>query len=413
MSLRRLAPVLALALASASFPLAREADAAVVVRGAQATLTWAPAPGDVVEYGIWGVPEGGIAASAPTQRVAATMATVTGTLGSTVTIRVAAYYAGDVLGPFSPDSAPIAFRAPGALPYDLDGNGTVDRVYRDDQTGALLAFLVDGETSFGGAVLDRGAHPGLEIAGSADFDGDGMADLVASDPTTGHAELWTMNGTQIRARTAIADLGPGWYARAIGDANADGTTRLLWRDTNTGETQLWSMQAAQVMAQAPLLPLGERWSVWASCDLDGNGFRDVVWLDTTRNFARAWLLADGDAADEIEITHVGEGWELRACGDVDGDGRDVLVWQRHARLRMWKLLPSQDGGVEASLRPGEAPKRVDLAQAGDFDGDGDADLLYTRDLDALSLTCTNVGGTFQCNGLSPFATSGSWQIASW
>jgi len=411
MSLRSI--ILALALASAASLSPATAQAAIVVRANQATLSWTAAPGTVVDYGVWIVPSGSSASSAPTFRVPGTTATIPGTFGTTVTVRVAAYYAGDVLGPFSPDSQPIHFRAPAALPYDLDGNGTVDRVFREEQSGELLAFLVDGAVSHSPAVLDRGANPNLHVSGSADFDGDGKADLIAADETTGGAELWLMDGTQVRSRATIASLGAGWYARALGDENLDGTHRLLWRNLTTGETQIWSMNNAQVLAQAPLLPLSPEWRVWATCDLDGDGFRDVTFVDASRNRALAWLLGDGDVADEISVAHPGEGWSLQACGDFENDGREALVWQRNSHLRFWEVASTSDPTVEATLRPGTAPKRVELGQAGDFDGDGDADLLYTRPLDAVALTCTNDASTFTCNALGSFAGTGSWQISSW
>ena len=404
-----LAFVLGLAVASAFATRAQ----AVVVSQPSADIAWSAAPGDVVDYGVWVVPEGATPPAAPTLRVAATNATILGTFGTTVRVRVAAYYAGDVVGPFSPDSEPIRFRAPAPAPYDLDGDGIVDRVLREEESGELMAMLVDGLATRAVTTLDRGAQPDLQVSGSADFDGDGLADLVAWDPMLGAAELWTMNGTQVQSRAAIATLGMGWYARALGDANADGTTRLLWRDLKSGEVQLWSMDGAQVVSQAAMLPLDPAWRLWASCDLDANGYRDLVWVDPARLRARVWLLDDGDSADEYALPHPGKRWFPQACGDVDGDGREVLVWQRNADLKLWKLASLGTNEAYGTLREQRGPRRVDLAQAGDFDADGDADLLYLRPQDAVSLTCFTESAGFACDRMRLFSSSGSWQISSW
>ncbi|MNF10630.1 hypothetical protein D3C80_2116290 [compost metagenome] len=69
--------------------------------------------------------------------------------------------------------------------------------------------------------------------------------------------LWTLNGTSVTAVTAVGDPGSlDWQLAGAADFTGDGQTDILWRSQSTGALSLWSMngttvQSAQMLGTAP------------------------------------------------------------------------------------------------------------------------------------------------------------------
>ena len=81
-----------------------------------------------------------------------------------------------------------------------------------------------------------------KIMAAADFDNDGMADLLWRNSVTGENSIWLMNGTNRISTVAldtVQDL--NWMIVGAADFNRDGKLELLWSNPATGESALWYM----------------------------------------------------------------------------------------------------------------------------------------------------------------------------
>lgn len=388
---------------------------ASVVYVTQAEFSWTAAAGSVVDYGVWVVPDGGTPGSTPSFRVSTPSALVPGQFGQAVYVVVAAYYAGDVLGPFSAPSETLYFRAPIPAPFDANGDGRVDRILRDQLNGDLRLQLVDGHSILSDTYILTANAQHLRVSGSVDFDGDGNSDIVMSNGISDVAEVWLLDGDVVREKLPIATPGTGWGARATGDVDADGTVRLFLHDTTTGDTQLWSMRNGQAVAQLPLLNMPSNWDLLANCDIDGNGFRDFVWVDQDATAARVWLFDANGGVDEIDLDHPGNRWWLSACGDFERDGADSIVWQAGPKLRFWSFDNIDSSGTKARGRTRgiKLSRRLWAAQAGDFDADGDADLVFVASsFDSLTTRLFEADAVVSESQLD-IAEPGRWTVSSW
>jgi hypothetical protein len=83
-----------------------------------------------------------------------------------------------------------------------------------------------------------------------DFNGDGRADILWHNATTGENYLFPMNGTAVLAGEGAIRAMPSvnWNVAAVGDFNGDGKADILWRNTVTGDNYLYPMNGTAVLA---------------------------------------------------------------------------------------------------------------------------------------------------------------------
>src|SRR5436853_300385 len=132
---------------------------------------------------------------------------------------------------------------------DFDGDGEADILWRNAATGEHYIYFMDGKSIKPSEGYIR-TIPDLrwQIAGVGDFDGDGKADIVWRHTATGENYLYPMNGTAIKPSEGylrtVADT--NWRIVASGDYDGDGKADLLWRNSSTGENYIYPMDGATI-----------------------------------------------------------------------------------------------------------------------------------------------------------------------
>jgi FG-GAP-like repeat len=101
------------------------------------------------------------------------------------------------------------------------------------------------------------------VAGTGDFNGNGMGDILRRD-TGGNMTMRLMNGAQILSSTSLGNVPTSWSVAETGDFNGDGTSDLLWRD-GSGNTAIWFLAPAgssgQVSSAAGLGNVPATWTI--------------------------------------------------------------------------------------------------------------------------------------------------------
>jgi len=171
-----------------------------------------------------------------------------------------------------------------------------------------------------------------QIAGIGDFDGDGKADVLWRNRSTGENYLYPMNGTAIGAgegyvRT-VTDA--NWEIVAIGDFDGDGRADILWRNATSGENYVYLMQGINIAAEGYLRTVADpNWQVKGIGDVDGDGKADVVWRNASSG-ENYFYPMDGATIKPGEgyLRTVSElAWQIAAVGDYDGDGKADVLWR--------------------------------------------------------------------------------------
>jgi hypothetical protein len=266
---------------------------------------------------------------------------------------------------------------------DADGDGKADIVWRHSG-GALFIWLMDGRTLRGGTYLDP-ISLDWEIQGVGDFNGDGHQDLFWRHRTTGSTYIWMMNGPTVIGGTGYtsAQAGNGWRVEAFGDFDGDGKTDVLWRELNTSLPRYytWLLDGVSVRPggfafyEVPGSVLG--WSVKAAADFDGDGTDDMLWRQTgsNTNGLYLWRMQAGKVVfgGFLEIQPDAT-WQIATAGDFDGDGYADIVW-RHTSgaLFIWLMNGRRIKGA-TWLDP--ISLDWEIQGSADFTGDGKFDLLW-------------------------------------
>jgi hypothetical protein len=128
------------------------------------------------------------------------------------------------------------------------------------------------------------ADPDWGIAGVGDFDGDFKADVLWRNSSTGENYLYPMNGTAIKPMEGylrtVADL--TWKVAGVGDFDGDGKADVLWRNSSTGENYLYPMTGNAIKPTEGYLRTvaDQNWQVRGTGDYDGDGRADVLWRNS-------------------------------------------------------------------------------------------------------------------------------------
>ena len=75
--------------------------------------------------------------------------------------------------------------------------------------------------------------------------GDGSADVLWHNDSSGVMVLWQMSGSNVVSERYIGALDPSWKPVEAGDYNGDGTADVLWRNTS-GAVAEWLMSSGNV-----------------------------------------------------------------------------------------------------------------------------------------------------------------------
>jgi hypothetical protein len=131
---------------------------------------------------------------------------------------------------------------------DLDGDGKADVLWRNASSGENYAYVMNGTAISGEGYLRTVAEQSWQVAGLRDFDGDGKADVLWRNDATGENYLYPMDGTTIKPTEGylrtVADL--SWEVKGTGDYDGDGNADVLWRHAVTGENYLYPMEGTTI-----------------------------------------------------------------------------------------------------------------------------------------------------------------------
>jgi hypothetical protein len=237
---------------------------------------------------------------------------------------------------------------------NLNGDGTPDLIWRNQETGSVGVWLMDGITASSTAVLWPATNPGDSDwvpMTTGDFDGDGKTDVIWRNSASGRVIVWLMRGTtRVSTTTLWPTTNPGdadWIPMAAGDFNSDGKSDLVWRNATTGRVIVWLMNGITRILTPTIWPAtnvdDSAWVPLVAGDFNSDGKSDLVWRNAVTGRVVVWLM-DGitrtSAPTIWPATNAGDSdWVPRAAGDFNGDGQSDVIWRNttSGRVIVWYM----------------------------------------------------------------------------
>lgn len=187
---------------------------------------------------------------------------------------------------------------------DMNNDGRNDIIWRNQATGANAVWLMNSNGSVAQTIdLPAIPNPSYSIQASGDFNGDRKADLLWRNQSTGAVALWLMNGTTYSSTVDLPTLPNANYRiGGAADFNGDEKPDIIWRNSSTGANALWLMNGTSYSSTVdlPAIP-NSAYVVGGSADYNANGLTDIVWRNQTTGANAVWLMNGTSYSSTVDL----------------------------------------------------------------------------------------------------------------
>jgi len=166
---------------------------------------------------------------------------------------------------------------------DFDGDGGSDLLLSDAIGRLTLALVEAGEPAVTGYLGELGR---LELRHLGDLNGDGRADVLLRDDVTGELTIWLMDGATPQALRMLSSPGEDTEIVDLADFDGDGDGDVLLQDTD-GSMRVWLLENSSLDSEVELGRV-QRGRACGTGDFDGDGTTDLVLCGQDRAVA-VWL----------------------------------------------------------------------------------------------------------------------------
>ncbi len=193
------------------------------------------------------------------------------------------------------NSSPVAANFVVLAIADFDGDRKADVLLRDNNNGQTIVWKMNANVRVSGSVIAGGNMPPatFQFIGTGDFNGDGRQDLLWRRISDGVILGWLMNGFVPIESAVIGNASPitsEWQIGAIGDLNGDGRADVIWRNTTTGVVNGWIMNNLYRASGGGIGTIPLAWTMRCAADVNGDGRADVIWTNASTGQVNGWLM---------------------------------------------------------------------------------------------------------------------------
>jgi hypothetical protein len=317
------------------------------------------------------------------------------------------------------DFKPVQLQAAGiSAPYkvhrgDIDGDGREDLILNSLLSGSNQIAVGLGSASGTFTFQAPITHPTTPAPGWADqwstyvgdFNGDGRDDLLWNRIRSGQGNLIqvALSAGGGAFNFLPPDTIPGNFANEwktyIGDATGDGKDDIIFNYM----TAAGGNRTVTAVSQGGTFTLGQlldhdikSWSGYTAfvADIDGGGRTDILWSSLPRSENRVHTAitdANGSFTQKGSTDYL-SGWGGYGAyvGDIDGDGRADMIWTKPGvdsagTIAVHRATGGAGGkftlvssSAQVIARPQEWNSGSLRTLVGDFNGDGRSDIVFNQ-----------------------------------
>ena len=298
---------------------------------------------------------------------------------------------------------------------DIDGDGNAD-VLTANREGRSISILMGRSDGTLRPVDPIALEVGVTSLALADMNRDGRLDIVASacEPGCSASEILVFHGSGAGG----FEPGPVFpisgvpYNVAVADFDRDGRPDIAATDYPNDRILVLLSASADTGYTETSLPTGKKPIALVVADLDLDGIPDLVSSDHGSGSSSVYLsYGDGGFSERIEV-ETGELPYSIALDSVDRDELPDLVVAHSTDPGRVTVLQGRGDGTFSFFQDFEVPGRLVYIDTADFDDDGLADIVVTRNQQRFAGVFLNEGdGLFNEHELRVTAQNAIYSLA--
>ncbi len=258
--------------------------------------------------------------------------------------------AADAVGADLVVSGTVSVSGAATVYRDLAGDDGIGDLLVMDTTGLVSMYRGTGTGALSARIAGTGAKfPTTSVfVPTGDLNGDRCVDVYARVGNQLRAYRPGC-GKVLSASSPYTVVGSGWGTYDVltspGDVNGDGYADLIARQASTGDVYFYAGTAGHGMK--PRVRIAAGWKLYKKLvgagDLNGDGRGDLLGVDAAGVLWRYYGTATGGLSPRVKL---GTGWgaytSLVGVGDLSGDGRADLV-ARDSAGKLWRYAGAGNG----------------------------------------------------------------------
>ena len=207
---------------------------------------------------------------------------------------------------------------------DMNKDSRADLILQNASTGQTTIWFMGGPSGTqlqNWLFLQPNSMPDWRVASVADLNSDGNMDIVWQNVTTKQATVWYLGAQGQFLDWAWLLMNPpaGWSIAGMADLNRDGKADIVLQNDTTRQATVWYMTGAQgnavltwgYLQSSPTATAG--WRIVGLTDFDANGYPDVVWQHDDSRAATVWYMGGATGTQLLSYSLVSNGvpgWRL-------------------------------------------------------------------------------------------------------
>jgi len=231
---------------------------------------------------------------------------------------------------------------------DFNGDGIADLVVDSFQSDSVCVLIGKGDGTFRAPLTyHSGASPIAVTVG--DFNGDGKADIAAANSNGSSVGVLLGNGDGTFQTAVTYATGKGPASIAAADFNGDGRTDLVVTNPADGNVSVFLGKSDGTFQAAVAYPAAKLPQSVTVGDFNGDGHLDLAVSDSGTNSANI-LLGKGDGTFQAPVNYAaGTQPDFIATGDFNGDGRTDLAVANFVGSNLSVLLGVASAGPHIAV----------------------------------------------------------------